>query len=272
MGRGDTDTVAANRTNPVLECSGVAVDFVTADGPRRVLEGVDQQIKAGEFVTIIGQSGTGKTTLLRVLAGLVPAAAGTVRYEGASIAGPPPDTAFVFQNYSAVLLPWRTVSRNVALALEGRVPKAEREERVKEALDLVGLGHRGGEYPWRLSGGMQQRVQIARALAMRPRALFMDEPFGALDAMTRGQLQDELQRLHLLTGATIVFVTHDPDEAAYLSDRVIVVAGAPGRVEAEIEVDLDRPRDQIQTREQPRYLELRRRIHGAVHEVDRSQT
>jgi NitT/TauT family transport system ATP-binding protein len=188
-----------------------------------------------------------------------------VHYNDTPVAGPPEGVAFVFQDYSASLLPWRSVAKNVELGLESTMPAKPRRELVRETLNLVGLSERADDYPWRLSGGMQQRVQIARALAMRPTALLMDEPFGALDAMTKGQLQDELLRLHEVTGATIVFVTHDTEEAVYLSDRIIALVGSPSNVGREIEVSLPRPREQMSTRETPRYLELRRLTHAAVH-------
>jgi NitT/TauT family transport system ATP-binding protein len=174
----------------------------------------------------------------------------------------------LFQDYRGSLLPWRTVEKNVALGIEGVLSRAEREERIAEALSLVGLRDRARDYPWRLSGGMQQRVQIARALAMRPQVLLMDEPFGALDAMTKGQLQDELQRLHELTGSTIVFVTHDIEEAVYLSDRVLVLAGQPAQVTRAISTDLPRPREQVATKEAPQYLKVRHEVYNGLAHVD----
>jgi NitT/TauT family transport system ATP-binding protein len=231
-----------------------------------ILRDVDLDIHAGEFVTIIGGSGTGKTTLLRMLGGLQPVDdAATLTHLGRPIQGPPDDVAFVFQNYASSLLSWRTVARNVALGVEGTLSRGERDERVADALEMVGLAHRKDDYPRQLSGGMQQRVQIARALAMRPKVLLMDEPFGALDALTKQQLQDEMQRLHQLSGATVVFVTHDTEEAVYLSDRIVALAGSPASISREIVVDIPRPREQIATRELPRYLELRRLTHEAIH-------
>ena len=231
----------------------------------RVLRGVDLVVRPGEFLTIVGASGVGKTTLLRALAGLVPAEEGTVRVRGRPIAGPPEDVVLVFQDYGNSLLPWRTAAGNVALGLEARgVPRAERRERVAAALYLVGLHGAERKLPWQLSGGMQQRLQIARALALRPASLLMDEPFGSLDAMTKAALQDEILRVHATTGTTIVFITHDVEEAVYLGDRAIALAGEPGRIAAEIPIDLPRPRDQLTTREAPRFLELRHRLHDAI--------
>jgi NitT/TauT family transport system ATP-binding protein len=234
--------------------------------PVHILRDIGLDIRAGEFISIIGASGTGKTTLLRALGGLQPVHdPATLTYLGHPIERPPSDVAFVFQNYIASLLSWRTVARNVALGVEGLLSRAECAERVAEALEMVGLAHRKDDYPRQLSGGMQQRVQIARALAMRPKVLLMDEPFGALDAMTKQQLQDEMQRLHQLSGATVVFVTHDTEEAVYLSDRIVALTGSPASIGREIVVDIPRPREQMATRELPRYLELRRLTHDAIH-------
>jgi ABC-type nitrate/sulfonate/bicarbonate transport system ATPase subunit len=250
---------------PAFECRDLSLTFDTAKGPHRVLDGVSFDVAPGEFVSIVGQSGTGKSTLLRVLGGLERAERGSiVRFEGQDVVDPPPGVVLVFQDYRGSLLPWRTVEKNVALGLEGVLPAAERSARCQEALELVGLADRGKDYPWRLSGGMQQRVQIARALAMRPEVMLMDEPFGALDAMTKEQLQDELQSVHKVIGATIVFVTHDIEEAVYLSDRVLVLADAPARITRELEVPLSRPRDQISTKEQPEYLRLRHAAYLAL--------
>ena len=163
----------------------------------------------------------------------------------------------VFQDYGNALLPWRTVARNAALGLEGRVGRDERRCRVADALRMVGLEDHGSEYPWRLSGGMAQRVQIARALALEPKVLLMDEPFGALDAITKAVLQDVLLNVQRQTDTTIVFITHDLDEAIYLSDRVLVMTGTPGAITLDVDTEIPRPRDQLATRELPRYLRVR---------------
>jgi NitT/TauT family transport system ATP-binding protein len=250
---------------PAFECRNVSLEFETATGPLRVLDDVSFTVAPGEFVSIVGQSGTGKSTLLRVLGGLQRAGEGSVvLHHGRAVSDPPAGVVIVFQDYRGSLLPWRTVEKNVSLGLEGALPAAERAARCREALDLVGLSERRRDYPWRLSGGMQQRVQIARALAMKPEVLLMDEPFGALDAMTKEQLQDELQAVHKITGATIVFVTHDIDEAVYLSDRVLVLADTPARLNRELEVALPRPREQISTKEKPEYLSLRHAAYLAL--------
>jgi NitT/TauT family transport system ATP-binding protein len=229
------------------------------------LSNVNLDVAEGEFVSVMGRSGTGKTTLLRVLGGLLaPAPGSTVAFEGKPVEGPPQGVVFVFQNYAASLLSWRTVGRNVALGLEGKVSKPQLQQRIAEALGMVGLADRAQDYPWRLSGGMQQRVQLARALALRPSALLMDEPFGALDAMTKGSLQDQLQRVQEQACATVCFVTHDIDEAVYLSDRIIILDGSPATVAHEFAVDLPRPRDQLATKELPQFLKLRRAVYDAI--------
>jgi NitT/TauT family transport system ATP-binding protein len=242
------------------------VDVVLSGGRegRQVLREIDLEIGQGEIVTVVGRSGTGKTTLLRLLGGLVAPHRGTVTLDGKPVAGPPGEAVTVFQDYAHALLPWRTVRRNVGLGLEGRVPRTVRDRRVGEALAAVGLTGREDDRPWRLSGGMQQRVQIARALALSPRVLLMDEPFGALDAMTKAGLQDELLAVHGRGAPTIVFITHDVDEAVYLADRVLVLGGQPGTVEHVIDVPLPRPRHQLTTRESTQFLELRRSVHNAV--------
>jgi NitT/TauT family transport system ATP-binding protein len=252
-------------TVDAFSCRSVSVDFTTRGALRRVIEDVGFSVRPGEFVSVLGPSGTGKTTLLRVLGGLQkPAPGSEVLFRGVPVARPPEGVVVVFQDYWSSLLPWRTVEKNVALGLEARYPSGERRRRVAEALDLVGLGQRAKDYPWHLSGGMQQRVQIARALAMEPAVLLMDEPFGSVDAMTKAQLQDGLQRVHQLTSTTVVFVTHDIEEAVYLSDRVLVMTGTPARITSEFVVELDRPRDQIATKEQREYLRLRHAIHAAI--------
>lgn len=248
-----------------FECAGVAIAFGKGRDANTVLQGVDLSVRGGEFLTIVGGSGVGKTTLLRAMAGLIKPAAGTITVRGVPVDGPPDDVLIVFQDYSNSLLPWRKVEDNVALGLEAQdVPKAARKQRISDALRMVGLPEGTGKFPWQLSGGMQQRLQLARALALRPSSLLMDEPFGSLDAITKATLQDELQRVHATTGTTIVFITHDVEEAVYLGDRAIVLAGNPAGIVEEFEIDLPRPRDQLSTRELPRFLELRHALHKAI--------
>jgi NitT/TauT family transport system ATP-binding protein len=248
----------------VFSCRGASIELPHKDGARRILDDISLDLRRGEFLTIVGPSGTGKTTLLRLLGGLTPSTQGAVRVNGRLIDGPPPDVVIVFQDYSHALLQWRTVGRNVALGLEGKLPRNEIKVRVRDALRLVRLDAHEDDQPWQLSGGMQQRVQIARALALRPAVLLMDEPFAALDAMTKATLQDELLRLRGETGSSVVFVTHDIEEAVYLGDRVAVITGAPGRIELTVTVDLPKPRDQIVTRQLPEFLELRYLLHRAI--------
>jgi NitT/TauT family transport system ATP-binding protein len=269
-----SDTTALGSTGPASAAGGsgepaylledVSVRLPSSAGIRDVLMNVSFAIQPGEIVGIVGPSGVGKTTLLRVLGGLLPVSAGRADFEGRPIHGPSGAAVTVFQDYANALLPWRTVARNVGLPLERTLGKAARAERVMEALELVGLRDRAGDYPWRLSGGMQQRVQIARALAVRPRVLLMDEPFGALDALTKAALQDQLLRVQERTRATVVFITHDLDEAIYLSDRAMVMAGSPGVISCEVSTGLQRPRDQIATRELPQYIKVRHELGEAL--------
>ena len=232
---------------------------------RTVLDDVSFHVAKGEFVSIMGRSGVGKTTLLRVLAGLQHSAPGSVvEFEGRKVDGPPDGVSLVFQNYTSALLPWRTIAANVALPLEAALSRAERNDRVEATLEMVGLADRAGDRPPQLSGGMQQRVQLARALASQPAALLMDEPFGALDALTKSDNEDELLALAATTDTTVVFVTHDIDEAVYLSDRVLVLGGEPAQVAADIPVNCPRPRTQISTRESPEFLAARSRVHEVI--------
>jgi NitT/TauT family transport system ATP-binding protein len=232
---------------------------------RPVLEDISFDVREGEFLSIVGPSGCGKTTLLRMLAGLLRPTVGEALFEGLPIIAPSRQRAIVFQDYTNALLPWRTVAGNVALALEKTMPvKAQRDARVAELVAKMGLSHAADRFPTQLSGGMQQRVQIARCLSQEPRIMLMDEPFGALDAMTRQTLQDELMALAAERRTTTVFITHDLEEAIYLGDRVIVLAANPGRIAETIEVELPRPRNQLTTREDPRFLAHRHHLFGLL--------
>lgn len=234
-------------------------------GGRPILEKISLAVPAGEFLSIIGASGSGKTTLLRLIAGLWQPTSGTVRVAGSLVAAPSRDVAIVFQDYGRALLPWRTAAGNVSLALEAMgVPKAERADRIHALLSKVGLGTHADKYPTQLSGGMQQRLQIARALAQGASILLMDEPFGALDALTRQALQDELLLLAADTKATIVFITHDLEEALYLGDRIVALGSNPGRVITDVPVALPRPRHQLATREHPNFVALRRQLFDVI--------
>jgi NitT/TauT family transport system ATP-binding protein len=243
--------------SPIFAFHDVSVRF----GATPILGRVRWDVAPEGFLGLVGPSGCGKTTLLRVAAGLIRPQEGRAEFEGRAVSEPRPELAIVFQDYSRALLPWRTVSGNVELALEARgAPRAGRAEEVKRLLGIIGLAEHAAKFPLQLSGGMQQRVQIARALAQRPRILLMDEPFGSLDAMTRQALQDEIARLCKAERQTVVFVTHDLEEAIYLGDRVVALKANPGRVVEIVEIALPRPRDQLTTREHPRFLEYRHRL------------
>ncbi len=248
----------------VFSCQSVSLELPHRSETRKILSNISFDIRRGELFTIVGPSGTGKTTLLRILGGLTSCSSGSVRINGEEVVGPPPGVIVVFQDYSHALLQWRTVFRNVALGIEGRLATPELRTRITAALRLVGLEKNADDFPWQLSGGMQQRVQIARALAVRPSVLLMDEPFAALDAMTKASLQDELLRVKQETGCSIVFITHDIEEAVYLGDRIAVINGAPGRIEQTFDVTLPKPRNQIMTRQLPEFLKFRYAVHQAI--------
>src|SRR3954451_13481065 len=211
----------------------------------------------GELVCIVGPSGAGKTTLLKIIAGLLAPTKGAVTLAGQTVTRPPESMAVVFQEYGRSLYPWLTVAGNVELPLrQKKLPKARRRELVDEALEAVGLADAHAAYPWQLSGGMQQRVAIARAIAYQPRVLLMDEPFAAVDAQTRADLEDLIRSVWQRLGVTLVFVTHDIDEAIYLGQRVIVLSASPTRVVEDLTIDLPDVRDQLGTRALPRFTDL----------------
>ncbi|WP_341721036.1 ABC transporter ATP-binding protein [Micromonospora sp. FIMYZ51] len=242
---------------------------------RKVYEGHGRRVTAireltftvgqGELVCVVGPSGAGKTTLLKCIAGLLAPTSGQVVLEGAAVTGPPPGMAVVFQEYGRSLFPWMTVRGNVELPLkQKKLPRARRLELLHQSLDAVGLSDVHGAYPWQLSGGMQQRVAIARAIAYEPHILLMDEPFAAVDAQTRADLEDLVRSLWQRLGVTTLFVTHDIDEAVYLGQRVLVLSAAPTVVLDDVTVDLPAERDQLSTRSSARFAELRRHIFAQI--------
>ncbi len=250
-------SVQADR--PILEVKGMCKTFFTKERTVIALDHVDLAVHQGEFISLVGPSGCGKTTLLRIIDGLELADAGERTLEGVHLSGISQDMAYVFQDIN--LLPWRSVLDNAALGLEARgMSKQERRQRAMEVLEMVGLASFAGSPPYTLSGGMQQRVGVARALAVRPKVLLMDEPFGQLDNFTREALQIEIAHLWSKLGMTIIFVTHDVDEAIFLSDRIALFQPAPGRITEVVNVDLPRPRMEYDVRAQPKAIELRSHI------------
>ncbi len=252
---------------PFLEISRVVVRFSPAAPP--VLNGIDLRMRRGEYVAVIGHSGCGKSTLLNVVAGLLPATTGGVLLEGTEVDEPGPDRAVVFQNHS--LLPWLTVYENVRLAVDrtaGRgMTRSERDGWTRENLALVRMAEHAQKRPHEISGGMKQRVGIARALAMRPKVLLLDEPFGALDALTRAHLQDQVMDIHARLGTTVMMITHDVDEAVLLSDRIVMMTNGPNATIGEVlEVDLPRPRDRLALASDPRVLSAREAVLRFLHE------
>ncbi|MET4327208.1 NitT/TauT family transport system ATP-binding protein [Bradyrhizobium sp. i1.15.2] len=248
---------AARRQKALIAFSTATLQL----GGKTIIENLDLEVRPGEFLCIVGASGCGKTTALRLAAGLYSPTSGVVTFDGEPITGPRREVAMVFQDYGKALLPWRTAAGNISLALEASgVPARERSSRIAALLRKIGLSDHADKYPTEMSGGMQQRLQIARCLAQEPTMLLMDEPFGALDAMTRQGLQDEVLSLTQMSQTTVIFVTHDLEEAIYLGDRVIGLLPHPGRIGIELDVDLPRPRDQLATREHPEFLRLRRQL------------
>jgi len=246
---------------PVVSVSNVTKSF--GSGSQRVvaLEGVTLDVNRGDFVCLLGASGCGKSTLLNLVAGLDKPTSGTVEVRAHR-------TGLMFQE--AALFPWLTVRGNVEIALKlAGMPRHERRPRAQELLEMVHLGDFAKRRPHELSGGMRQRAALARALARDADVLLMDEPFGALDAMTKATLQDEVLRLHARTGTSFVFITHDIDEAVYLGDRIAVLGGPPGHLHKIIEVTLARPRDQIETRQSPDFLRYRLEVHAAIMDARR---
>ena len=242
----------------MLKIEGLSKSFSRQGKTITALEGFDLEVAEGEFVAIVGPSGCGKSTFLHMFGGFEPKNAGRMLLDGHEVVAPGVDRGMLFQEYA--LYPWRTVMGNVLWPLEAQaIPKAERLEIARKYINLVGLSDFINHYPNELSGGMKQRVALARLLALNPRVLLMDEPFGALDAQNRELLQEELERIWEQTRKTVLFVTHDIDEAIYLADRVIVFTSRPGRIKADIRIELPRPR-LIEIKKAPEYIAYRNTI------------
>jgi NitT/TauT family transport system ATP-binding protein len=253
---------------PMLEVRHVLKVYAGHGRTVEAVRDLDFSVEAGGLVCVVGPSGAGKTTLLRCIAGLLDTTSGDVFLEGDRVAGPPRGMAVVFQEYGRSLFPWMTVRQNVERPLrEKRVGRAERTRLVSTALAAVGLADVGDAYPWQLSGGMQQRVAIARAVAYEPRVLLMDEPFAAVDAQTRADLEDLVRSLWRRLGVTVLFVTHDIDEAVYLGERVVVLSMSPTVVLADVTIDLPDERDQLTTRSLPRFADLRAQVYKLVQQA-----
>ncbi|HEV6966889.1 ABC transporter ATP-binding protein [Roseateles sp.] len=250
-------------TRPFIQVQDAEMVFNTRKGRFHALQGINLDIRRGEFISLIGHSGCGKSTLLNLIAGLLRPTEGALICDGREIAAPGPERAVVFQNHS--LLPWLTCMENVLLAVEsvfgGKEPGVRLHLRARAALELVGMSHALQKRPHEISGGMKQRVGIARALAMEPKVLLMDEPFGALDALTRARLQDELLKIVARTQSTVVMVTHDVDEAVLLSDRIVMMTNGPAATIGEVlDVGIPRPRVRVELSEDARYLAARKEV------------
>ncbi len=263
MNTSATASAHPSMSTKFIEIHGVEQTFKTAKGLFPALRDIHLTIAKGEFVALIGHSGCGKSTLLNLIAGLTTPTNGALLCANKEIKGPGPERAVVFQNHS--LLPWLTCFDNIYLAVErvfgGKESKAQLKARTDAALALVGLTHAGQKRPGEISGGMKQRVGIARALSMEPQVLVMDEPFGALDALTRAKLQDELLEIVARTQSTVVMVTHDVDEAVLLSDKIVMMTNGPAATIGEVlTVDLPRPRKRVELAEDPQYVHYRKAV------------
>jgi NitT/TauT family transport system ATP-binding protein len=251
---------------PILEVQGLSKSYRQAGGETTVAIGnISCRVEAGEFVSFVGPSGCGKTTLLMSIAGLLPPTSGRVLVKGIEVAGPPADLVLLFQEYNKSLFAWRSVLGNVRFGLEARGDhSAGAAKKAADLIELVGLKGFEKHYPWELSGGMQQRVAIARALAYEPEVLLMDEPFGSLDALTRLELEDTLLHLWQELRTTILFITHDIEEAIYLSDRIWVLSRRPSQIIQELKIAFPRPRDQVTTRAESCFMKIRNDIYRQI--------
>ncbi|HTJ96284.1 MAG TPA: ABC transporter ATP-binding protein [Rhodocyclaceae bacterium] len=255
-------------SKPLVTVEDVGQTFETKNGKFTALRDINLEIREGEVISLIGHSGCGKSTLMNLIAGLTLPTSGVLICDGREIAGPGPERAVVFQNHS--LLPWMTCFENVYLAVErvfgAKEGKPKLKARTNEALEMVRMSHAADKYPHEISGGMKQRIGIARAFAMEPKILLMDEPFGALDSLTRASLQDELMRVMSETGATVVMVTHDVDEAVLLSDRIVMMTNGPAATIGQIvDVDLPWPRDRLDLVEKPEFAKYRAAVVEFLH-------
>ena len=243
----------------------------TYGGQGRVVEALGDitlTVDDGQFVCVVGPSGCGKTTLLRCLGGLLEPTSGEVKVSGRLVTGPPDGVAIVFQEYGRSLFPWLRVAENIELPLKSKgLAKASRQQLVAESLAAVGLTDAAKAYPWQLSGGMQQRVAIARAIAFQPKVMLMDEPFAAVDAQTRADLEDLVRAVWKQFGMTMLFVTHDIDEAVYLGERVVILSASPTHVLEDLDSDLPADRDQLKTRSDARFVELRSHVYARIQEA-----
>ena len=257
---------------PLLDVRGMRKVYGQGERALEAVRDLTFGVDRGEFVCVVGPSGAGKTTLLTCVAGLLDVTGGEVRLEGSPVSGPPADMAVVFQEYGRSLFPWMTVSQNVELPLkQKRLKRGRRTELVESSLAEVGLADAGAAYPWQLSGGMQQRVAIARAIAYEPHILLMDEPFAAVDAQTRADLEDLVRSLWRRLGVTILFVTHDIDESVYLGERVLVLSARPTVVMEDVAIDLPDERDQLGTRSAPEFARLRAHVYSLIQQAKSHQ-
>ena len=251
--------------NLIIEAKSIHMDYQTPSGVKHVLQDVNFSLNQGEFASIVGPSGVGKTTLLRLLTGLMTPTTGSIEFKGQKVTAPPAGLSVVMQDYTRSLMPWLTVEKNISLPLKKMgMSKSDQQETIESVLKEVGLKGAQKNYPWQLSGGMQQRVAIARAIAVRPQLLIMDEPFASVDAQTRFDLEDLVLKVRDDFKITTAMVTHDIDEAVYLSDKVIVLYGSPAVVKEVINVDLPFPRNQVDTRSRDDFTDLRTKIYEQV--------
>jgi NitT/TauT family transport system ATP-binding protein len=251
---------------PIIEIRSAGKVYASQNNPLTVFDGLSYAIAERSFLSIVGPSGCGKSTLLKMIAGLEGITSGEIYFQGRAISGPAAGMIYVFQQYSKSIFPWRTVLQNIDFGLQShkKLPRKEARERCMEYVQLVGLEGYEDYYPYQLSGGMQQRVVIARALICEPAVLLMDEPFSAVDALTRAILQELILKIWQTIPVTILFVTHDVEEAVFLSTQIISLTRAPARIHEDIRIDLAQPRDQIETRAEPRFHDIQQKLFASI--------